>query len=113
MSVKGTNATTVIFSFHSTVVMNFISAYSIFSAYPQLTLDKCGLINTPYKPTSRCLVALKKYKKCGFSIKANLTAWPEFDDHVCMKVYSCSMTVQDLYDQGALFIPFSSKRSGH
>lgn len=112
MSVKGTNATTAIFSFHSMVVMNFISTYGVFSAYPQLMLNNRGPINMAYKPTSRCLVVLKKYKKHGFSIKVNLTAWPEFDDHVCMKAYSCAMTVQDLYDQGALFIPFSSKRSG-
>ena len=37
---------TTITDFHSTVVMNYISSYSIVSLYPEWTMRKNGLVNT-------------------------------------------------------------------
>ena len=63
-------AVSPIFDFHSTVIMNFISADSIFSAYPSLTFQGLTMINgTQLYNGSLCAVgmaALKKYKERSF-----------------------------------------------
>ncbi|KIN94092.1 hypothetical protein M404DRAFT_73349, partial [Pisolithus tinctorius Marx 270] len=42
---KTSTALSPLFQFHSTAVMNFISADTIFCAYPNLTFNHCALIN--------------------------------------------------------------------
>jgi hypothetical protein len=41
-------AVDTIFTFHSTPVMNFISGYGIFSAYPLLTLQNKGFVHPDF-----------------------------------------------------------------
>ncbi|KIO08143.1 hypothetical protein M404DRAFT_108858, partial [Pisolithus tinctorius Marx 270] len=42
---KTTSALSPIFQFHSTAVMNFFTANSLFCTYPLLTLHHCAMIN--------------------------------------------------------------------
>ncbi|KAH7903100.1 hypothetical protein BJ138DRAFT_975150, partial [Hygrophoropsis aurantiaca] len=62
-----------IFQFHSTPVMNYIGADNIFSAYPDLSTNFWGLLNSL---SWRCgghtvgyMNALAKYKRRGFNIQ--------------------------------------------
>ncbi|KAG1812784.1 uncharacterized protein BJ212DRAFT_1199556, partial [Suillus subaureus] len=67
-----TLAAAPIFQFHSTVIMNFISAECIFCAYPMWTLNMAGLIHPRmYKQDATNLTTisgLAKYMKRGFSL---------------------------------------------
>ncbi|KIO08013.1 hypothetical protein M404DRAFT_38544, partial [Pisolithus tinctorius Marx 270] len=67
---KTSSALSPIFQFHSTAVMNFFTADSLFCAYPSLTLHHRALINTAslrgrtFTPSH--MLALIKYKSRGF-----------------------------------------------
>ena len=60
-----------IFHFHSTDVMNFISAYGFFSAYPKITNLHFSIINpVTFKrgaPSARILACFEKYTHWGFT----------------------------------------------
>ncbi|RDB29330.1 Transcription elongation factor SPT5 [Hypsizygus marmoreus] len=109
IGVTGKNAVKAIFAFHCTVVMNFISYYGVYCAYPRLTTNNKGLINTPAYTTKPTKQALRKYKRRGFTLKHALNYWSEFDSHVCGTSKSCPMTVRTLYDKGGMFLGFPSK----
>ncbi|KAI5982148.1 hypothetical protein EDD15DRAFT_2139648, partial [Pisolithus albus] len=59
-----------ILQFHSTAVMNFVSAETIFSCYPSLTLRHLSMMNPAYlyfgATTAGVLEAAVKYKSRGF-----------------------------------------------
>ncbi|KAI6145046.1 hypothetical protein BKA82DRAFT_3928687, partial [Pisolithus tinctorius] len=63
-----------IFKFHSTTMMNFISADHIFCAYPALTLHLMSLVNAGpiyFKPFGfRTMCTLEKYGVRGFVLEA-------------------------------------------
>ncbi|KAI6142226.1 hypothetical protein BKA82DRAFT_3958195, partial [Pisolithus tinctorius] len=67
---KTSSALSPIFQFHSTAIMNFFMADSLFCVYPSLTLHHCALINTAslcsctFTPSH--MLALFKYKSHGF-----------------------------------------------
>ncbi|KIN93906.1 hypothetical protein M404DRAFT_74377, partial [Pisolithus tinctorius Marx 270] len=67
---RTSSALSPIFQFHSTAVMNFFSANSLFCAYPSLTLQHRAMINTgslqecTFPPSH--IRALLKYKQRGF-----------------------------------------------
>ncbi|KAI6157013.1 hypothetical protein BKA82DRAFT_4380443 [Pisolithus tinctorius] len=67
-------AVSPIFEFHSTTMMNFISADHIFCAYPALTLHLMSLVNAGpiyFEPFGfRTMCALEKYGACGFVLEA-------------------------------------------
>ncbi|KIO01333.1 hypothetical protein M404DRAFT_95479, partial [Pisolithus tinctorius Marx 270] len=67
---KTMTAISLLFQFHSTAVMNFISTDSIFCAYPSLTLHRRALINAYpiYSGSlgSKTMAALQKYNSHGF-----------------------------------------------
>ncbi|KAJ7247067.1 hypothetical protein C8J57DRAFT_1020191, partial [Mycena rebaudengoi] len=43
MACTGETAILLVFHFHSTLVMNFISSYGLFCAYPALTLEHTAI----------------------------------------------------------------------
>ncbi|KAJ7758268.1 hypothetical protein B0H16DRAFT_1280291, partial [Mycena metata] len=45
--VRGENPTEALFRFHSTVVMNCLTAFGLYCAYPSLTLSDYGVANLP------------------------------------------------------------------
>lgn len=76
-----------IFQYHSTVVMNFLTANSLFCAYPELTLQKKSIIN-PFAVYGQALKrttlqALLKYNKRGIQytscrhLHGNSQCWKE------------------------------------
>ncbi|KAH7908095.1 hypothetical protein BJ138DRAFT_1013453 [Hygrophoropsis aurantiaca] len=62
-----------IFQFHSTPVMNYIGADSLFSAYPEMSTNFWGLLNSlSWRGGGRTrgyMNALAKYKRRGFNIQ--------------------------------------------
>ncbi|KAI6045831.1 hypothetical protein EDC04DRAFT_2531863, partial [Pisolithus marmoratus] len=58
-----------IFQFHSTTVMNFISADTVFCCYPQLTLCRLSMVNARplyYSPHKRTIIdGIRKYTARG------------------------------------------------
>jgi hypothetical protein len=66
-------ATTAIFRFHSTFVMNFITWNAVVCTYPQMTFDHVGLTNALDRElmprTKHCMI---KYALCGFDSVARV-----------------------------------------
>ncbi|KAJ7715755.1 hypothetical protein B0H16DRAFT_1238993, partial [Mycena metata] len=73
ITTKGENAVAAIYNFHSTVVMNVLTASGLYCAYPTLTLERRGVANLPallrdamaYRKTRECY---EKYRQRGISI---------------------------------------------
>lgn len=104
------NALEPIFHFHSTVVMNFISSLGVFCAYPNMTLNRRGLVNADVhlrgqseETISRCF---DKYRSRGFTINTTLNDWEDMDGHRCTQDPSCPHTLRSVYDRGGLFYRF-------
>ena len=89
-----------IFNFHSTAIMNFISADSIFCAYPSLTFQGLSMINSTqlYNGTLShvSMTALKKYKARGFNFVSCPTAH-KF-------AFACKSKNHSLTDGGCLWV---------
>lgn len=107
MAVNGHNAVVPVFSFHSTIVMNFISAYGFYCAYPSLTLSSRSIINTKGTLPRPAKRAIKKYKERGIKSAYSLSTWRRFNQHNCMKSSICPQSIRSLYDNGGLFRSFS------
>ncbi|KAK6974078.1 hypothetical protein R3P38DRAFT_2584591 [Favolaschia claudopus] len=119
--VSGDNAVESIFHFHSTIVMNFISGYGVFCAYPALTLRKRSVTNhsilSDQTSTNRARTCFEKYERRGICHKDHLrhhVNWLGHRDHVdwsahiCGTDKACPSTFRTLHDDGSLFIPFPS-----
>ncbi|KAH7931035.1 hypothetical protein BV22DRAFT_1042808 [Leucogyrophana mollusca] len=84
-----------IFQFHSTIVMNYLSADSFFSAYPLFTNQFRGLVNPMSmkdgRHTMKVVCALVKYENRGFSINASANDWESEDEeeHECRDNVCC------------------------
>lgn len=111
------NAVNALFRFHSTTVMNFVSAHGVYSAYPVLTSQQRGLRN--HYELSRngqsdeaIKSCLDKYEQRGYEIMPDLSRWPEFDSHVCRSTGSCPSTKRYVDDRYAYFRRFGEPSPG-
>lgn len=105
------NPLRTIYHFHSTAVMNFISAQGIYCAYPRLTTQYCGLMNRHQiartgQTAAAVYAIIKKYRDCGFALRADLHSWPDYRGHVCAVYGSCPLTDRRLNDRFAMFHEF-------
>ncbi|KAJ7041003.1 hypothetical protein C8F04DRAFT_1253506 [Mycena alexandri] len=112
ITVKGDNAVVPIFQFHSTLVMNKISCYGMFCAYPELTLNGIALVNTGVKLDTyskrRTAECIEKYEKRGFTFKDQLGDYRQFHGHRCGENANCQKSVRTLGDGQGLFVPFTA-----
>lgn len=113
MVTESANPLAALFRFHSTVVMNFISAHGVYSAYPILTSQRRGLKNqyelTHHSQSHETVrVCFDKYKERGYEIADNLSDWPEFNGHVCTLTGSCPGIDRYVDDRHAYFHRFSN-----
>ncbi|KAK7040608.1 hypothetical protein R3P38DRAFT_2513997, partial [Favolaschia claudopus] len=110
--VPGDNAVDAIFRFHSTIVMNFISGYGVFSAYPALTLRKKSVANRAvlfdHISQDRADRCFEKYTGRGITTKYDLREHHLWSSHVCGSDKSCPSTFRTLHDDGSLFVAFES-----
>ena len=93
-----------IFQFHSTALMNFIGADTIFSAYPDLTMNYKSLLN-PYSIyrhtyTRNKLAHLEKYRLRGFNFI------PCQDSHTSR--LECRSIARSITDTGCLWVDINT-----
>ncbi|KAG0691708.1 hypothetical protein DFH29DRAFT_819127 [Suillus ampliporus] len=100
---------TPLFQFHSTPVMNFISAHTICCAYPAWTLSHKGLIHpriyTENATNLSSVAALNKYSSRGFNLLSDIADFGVADfggAHHCYQSYYCPQTTRNSNDQGML-----------
>ncbi|KAG2130954.1 uncharacterized protein EDB93DRAFT_1094604 [Suillus bovinus] len=102
-----------IFQFHSSIVMNYFTPTTIFSAYPALTLQFKGIIN-PMACTHhhmlppRTMRALTKYVNRGFQFASSGLAWTCAENHTCTQTFDCPLHARTSFDSGCLNVSFST-----
>ncbi|TDL19343.1 hypothetical protein BD410DRAFT_842079 [Rickenella mellea] len=106
---------TAIFAFHSTPVMNWISAYSVTVAYPLMTFNGRGLISALNFAGSatvlshRVQYALLKYRDGRhFTFATDPSEWEGV--HACGTRHNCLQTIRHSNDVGTAFMTFSPRR---
>ncbi|KAJ7197897.1 hypothetical protein C8J57DRAFT_233422 [Mycena rebaudengoi] len=109
MTCVGEDATSAIWHFHSTTVMNFISSLGIYCAYPNLTLNRIGIpsaasydTSTNNSPLEGCL---QKYRHRGFTFQSTPDTAASPIRHLCYRNTSCPQTIRTLHDGAGLFVP--------
>lgn len=102
-----------IFEFHSTMLMNFISANAIFSAYPLLTAAGHTVINPAvfYQGQVKIpvLFTLLKYRMWGFNIQTTVDVrrydlCSELTGHICKTACACACTFCNSQDHVTMWI---------
>ncbi|EAU85057.2 hypothetical protein CC1G_04153 [Coprinopsis cinerea okayama7 len=110
----------VVWGFHSTLVMNVVLHSGVGSAYPRHALEGVGVINCVRGRMVRrpaLVQALDKYRRRGFRLYANLvdvfasqdravTSTPALSQHHCGTWAYCPQTTRDSLDPGMLWVPF-------
>ena len=83
--------------FHSTLVMNAITADGIICLYPLLTINGRGiaLVDTP-----RTRMCFSKYKQRGFRFSR------DFDRHICKTTAYCKKSLRSISDDQNLEVSF-------
>lgn len=98
-----------IFYFHSTAVMNFISSFGFFSAYPKLTSALISIVNPVTfpgrNPTPRIHTCLNKYTDRGFTCLH--IQGPGCGFVGCLRP-ACPEPLRSTRDRHCLFMPFGS-----
>ncbi|KAJ7715118.1 hypothetical protein B0H16DRAFT_1477640 [Mycena metata] len=112
----GENPTVPVMLTTSTFVMNFISPWGIYCAYPRLTLLKRAIINhfTDDGPNSRSDLAyakvgltFDKYTSRGVAFAVDDRGWTDTcKSHRCYVSPTCTHTTRNLYDPWGMHIPF-------
>ncbi|KAJ7024538.1 hypothetical protein C8F04DRAFT_1192350 [Mycena alexandri] len=115
---KGENAVVPVMLSHSTIAMNYISPWGIFSAYPQLTLANRALFNhytddefgdslgINYR---RVVEIFDKYSNRGIQFAMDASPWYNTSAHKCYSSSLCTHTIRTLYDKGSIFIRFPGR----
>lgn len=101
-----------IFNFHSTALMNFISSYGFFSAYPNLTLNRTSVVNPlgfpgQDTPTDRIQSCIQKYEERGFTFFYTHTSPPLCRLIGCFSP-SCIDPIRHIQDKQCLYLPFGN-----
>ncbi|RXW20954.1 hypothetical protein EST38_g4877 [Candolleomyces aberdarensis] len=98
--------TVAIFKFHSTFVMNSMTSNALVSAYPKMTADHVGLVNTASPKLSfqmvRCLL---KYGIRGFETLERACNWQNAD-HDCRSYAYCARCRRTVGDRTTMRVAF-------
>jgi hypothetical protein len=101
-----------IWRFHSTIVMNFISADGIYCAFPSHTLHHHGIVNPIHiqsgLPSSQIEYCIQKYKSRGFNISTHPNDVDGEKRHSCGRSSICPNTIRSSLDSMSLAIAFDS-----
>ncbi|KAJ2933905.1 hypothetical protein H1R20_g3133, partial [Candolleomyces eurysporus] len=98
--------TTAIFKFHTTFVMNYVTWNALVCAYPKMTADRVGLVNTHLLDLSSQLVrCLIKYAMRGFRALDRSYDWKK-EDHDCSRNGYCSRTSRFVGDEYTMRFTF-------
>ncbi|KAJ7482516.1 hypothetical protein FB451DRAFT_1029793 [Mycena latifolia] len=107
--VKGEDPTAAVFQFHSTVVMNYLTAFGLYCAYPSLTLKRLGVANLPallreVSTPGRSADCFEKYRDRGINIENDVTKFVAHAHHECHTDPECPHTVRSTRDGKGLYI---------
>ena len=112
----GENASVPVMLTSTTFVMNFISPWGIYCAYPTLTLVRRGLVNHFTEADddsngdaffSRVGPSFCKYVERGVVFEVNDRNWADtLKKHRCFTSATCPHTIRSLYDRSGLHISF-------
>ncbi|KAJ7654012.1 hypothetical protein DFH06DRAFT_1330115 [Mycena polygramma] len=111
----GENATVALMLSHSTIAMNFVSAWGVFCAYPQLTLVNKAMFNhftedehefRRWSSHQRMMTSFEKYVKRGIEFGVDSSTWYARAQHRCYASPLCPLSTRSLYDRSTLFIRF-------
>ncbi|KAJ7723243.1 hypothetical protein B0H16DRAFT_1737309 [Mycena metata] len=118
----GENPTLPVMLSTSTFVMNFISPFGIYCAYPRLTLLNRAIINhfTDEGIGSRFDLsylrvnkAFEKYTERGVTFEVDDRSWSDTSkNHRCYVSATCTHTTRNLYDTWGMHIPFPINYEG-
>ncbi|KAK7037916.1 hypothetical protein R3P38DRAFT_2515719, partial [Favolaschia claudopus] len=112
MVMTSGNAAAAIFQFHSTIVMNYISGWGVFCAYPELTMSGKSIANpsalASERERKRAIYCFDKYGERGIDHRGTLSDHKAWSSHACGVDPSCPTTLRALHDSHSLFIPFAS-----
>ncbi|KAJ7044250.1 hypothetical protein C8F04DRAFT_1174691 [Mycena alexandri] len=118
----GENPTVPVMLTASTFVMNFISPWGIYCAYPRLTLLKRAIINhftddgsdSRFDLTyTRVGAAFDKYTARGVSFEVDDRSWTDTcKSHQCYVSSTFTHTTRNLYDPWGMHIPFPVSYDG-
>ncbi|KAJ7768500.1 hypothetical protein B0H16DRAFT_1716490 [Mycena metata] len=113
---SGENPSVPVMLTTSTFVMNFISPFGIYCAYPRLTLLKRAIINhftdeghdSRFDFTYRRVnETFEKYAERGVKFEVNDRNWSDtVRNHICYVSSTCTRTTRNLYDTWGMQIPF-------
>jgi hypothetical protein len=118
----GENPTVPIMLTNTTFVMNFISSWGIYCAYPTLTLSSRGLVNhftyadddgDGNATFSRVNASFFKYVNRGVAFEVDDRSWADTRKrHRCFVSATCPHTIRSLYDNAGLYIAFPVEYDG-
>ncbi|KAJ6509632.1 hypothetical protein DFH09DRAFT_1334137 [Mycena vulgaris] len=103
MVVRGEDPTVAIFQFHSTAVMNYLTAYGLYCAYPSLTKSKLSVANVSTLigesgRRDRIEACFDKYRRRGILVENDVTKFPGHEIHNCFVDAECPHTVRSTID---------------
>ncbi|KAJ7642483.1 hypothetical protein DFH06DRAFT_1137493 [Mycena polygramma] len=117
---SGENAAVSLMLSHSTIAMNFISAWGIFCAYPQLTMKNRAMFNhfteeeheyRRWSSHQRMMASFEKYVKRGIEFGVDASTWYDRSQHRCYATPLCPLSVRSLYDRSTMFVRFPTHES--
>ncbi|KAJ6477943.1 hypothetical protein C8R47DRAFT_1075282 [Mycena vitilis] len=120
-ATAGENATVALMLSHSTIAMNFISAWGIFCAYPQLTLVKKAMFNhftedehefKRWSSHQRMMTSFEKYVKRDIEFGVDSSTWYARLRHRCYASPLCPLSTRSMYDRSTLFVRFPIRGPG-
>ncbi|KAK7019258.1 hypothetical protein R3P38DRAFT_2975646, partial [Favolaschia claudopus] len=110
--VPDDNPVVAIFHFHSTIVMNCLTGYGVFCAYPALTLNRKSISNTGVLHTDesrrRADICYTKYISRGIEHQPHLRHHGRWAHHQCGADKSCPATIRSMHDEESLWIGLPS-----
>jgi hypothetical protein len=118
----GENPTVPVMLTDTTFVMNFISPWGIYCAYPNLTLKRRGLINhftysdddeNGTAKFSGISSSFFKYAARGVAFEIDDRSWADAaNKHRCFTSATCPHTIRSLYDTSGLYLSFPIEYDG-
>ncbi|KAJ7035865.1 hypothetical protein C8F04DRAFT_954401 [Mycena alexandri] len=107
--VRGEDPTAALFHFHSTIVMNCLTAFGLYCAYPSLTFFDVGVVNLPVvlrevgvrRNAEECF---DKYRNRGVTLVNDVRKLPRHSIHECRKDAECPHTLRSTVDAQGLYI---------
>ncbi|KAJ7019259.1 hypothetical protein C8F04DRAFT_975950 [Mycena alexandri] len=107
--VQGEDPAAAVFHFHSTIVMNYLSGFGLYCAYPGLTLLDAGVMNLPVvlrdvRARGSAEECYEKYRDRGVTMVNDVKKLSGHGRHDCRRDAECPHTVRSTVDELGLYV---------